>query len=186
MANEIEQVKNLQTQGYTPGIVDRIFMEIAGFQIPGVIESFDIPDVEPETIDTESGMQTRIPTLIYKPVIASFRQLIMHPAVGALLVRSPAIRLSSKKSRLSLVTQRATYEDGVEIMGTWIKSTREKQRFKAIDGADIEISVHTFQHKYGDGTDTFECAFYKTQPPQLRIQYKEFVGGIENNTLIKW
>lgn len=186
MATEIEQVKNLQTQGYTPGIVDRIFMEVAGFQIPGVIQGFDIPQIEFETVDTESGMQTRIPTLICKPVIASFRQLIMHPAVSALLVRSPAIRLSSKKSRLSLVTQRDTYEDGVEIMGIFLKTVRERQQFKATDGADVEITVHTFQHKYGDGTDTFECAFYKSQPPQLRLQYKEFVGGLDNNTLIKW
>lgn len=185
-AIDLTPLKNLQTQGYTGAVIDRLFMEIAGFNVPGIIKGFDIPNLEFETIDTEGGMQTRIPTLVVKPVICNFELLIVIPAVMAVIERAPSLLFRSIKSRLSLVNQRDRYEDGIQAIGVKMKEERVRQEFKSIDSNKIDLTLHTFMHKFGDGSKTYECAFYKCMPPQLRIQMKEYIGGQQDESLIKW
>lgn len=183
---DLAPLQHIAQGGYTPGIIDRLTIEIAGLALPSLVESFIFPTLVPETVDIESGLQARVVTRIYKPPEFNFKLLYVVPHVMGLLTRAPVIQLSSRKTRMGLLKDALEYEDGVQVTGVFEREERVEQTFKAIDKSTVFLSLVHFWQKFGDGAKTWDVAYYRQFPAELRIQGETIVGGAEEKSLIEW
>lgn len=181
---DAKSLLNIQTSGYSAGGIDVLRFNIGGVYVPGIMKKFNLAVIERETVQPEGNTAADIPTRNFKPVNFNFEILINHPAIMGILVRSPSFQCSSGKTRMALMLENQRYEDAVDIVGVFKHFEQSEQAFKGLDTLQAFFSVHSYMHRWADGQEEYEVAYYRQNPGEVRIYGLQLLGGQADVPLI--